>query len=121
MIDMKKSDDYTKLILIKLAHTLIWAILVAAILYVLYAGIFDKVNMLVWCCIGSVFVEGLVLLACKWRCPFTIWGYRYTDNPTVGFDIFLPVWLAKHNKTIFTTIFAAGLVLVLWRVFFPYW
>jgi len=106
----------TKLILIKLIHTAIWCVFAAAIFYVLYAGIFDRVTMLVWYCIGLVFIECIVLLVCKWKCPFTLLGRKYTNTPQIGFDIFLPAWLAKHNKTIFSILFAIGLALVLWRV-----
>jgi len=106
-----------KLIMIKLIHTTIWSVMAIAILYILYAGIFDKVNPLVWYSIGLIFFEGMVLLICKWKCPLTIIGYKYTDDRSIGFDIFLPTWLAKHNKTIFTVLFLAGLTLVLWRVF----
>jgi len=113
---MKRLDNHTKIILIKLTHTAIWCIFVAAILYVLYAGIFDKVNMLVWFCIGLVFVEGIILLSFKGKCPLTVLGYKYTDNPHVGFDIFLPVWLAKHNKMIFSMLFVIAVAFVLWRV-----
>jgi len=113
---MKRLDDNKKLILIKLIHTVIWCGFVVAILYILYAGIFDNVNMLVWFCIGLVFVEGIILLVCKGKCPFTLLGYKYTNNPRIGFDIFLPVWLAKYNKTIFAVLFSIGFILVLWRV-----
>ncbi|MCL2402371.1 MAG: hypothetical protein FWC90_06985 [Oscillospiraceae bacterium] len=106
----------TKLLLIKLLHTAIWCVMAAAVFYILYAGIFDRVNRLVWFCIGLVFVEAIILLIFKWRCPLTVLGRKYTDNPSVGFDIFLPVWLANHNKLIFSILFAAGLVLVLWCV-----
>ena len=106
-----------KLIYIKLVHTAIWLVFVAAIFYVLYAGVFDNVNILAWLCIGLVFIEGIVLMICKGKCPFTLLGYKYTKNPQIGFDIFLPVWLAKHNKKIFSTLFLIGLVLVMWRVF----
>ena len=44
------------LLYIKIAHTAIWLVFVAAILYVLYAGIFDKVNALVWICIAKGFL-----------------------------------------------------------------
>lgn len=110
-------DNNAKLFFIKLLHTAIWCVLAAAVLYVLYAGLFDRVNALVWVSIGLVLMEGIILLICKWRCPLTLLGYKYTDDPAVGFDIFLPAWLAKHNKTIFTALFSIGLVLVLWRVF----
>ena len=113
---MNKLDDHKKLFLIKLIHTAIWCIFATAIIYIVYAGAFDKVNMLVWYCIGLVFIEGIVLLICKWRCPLTLLGYKYTSDPSVGFDIFLPVWLAKNNKAIFSVLFSIGLALVVWRV-----
>jgi hypothetical protein len=110
-------DNKAKLNIIKLVHTAIWCIFVIAILYVLYAGVFDKVNMLVWICVGLVVFEAIILIVFKWKCPFTILGQKYTTNHEVGFDIFLPIWLAKNNKTIFSILFTAGLVLCLWRVF----
>ena len=114
---MKPLSDTDKLKIIKFTHTIIWGIFVAAILYVCYVGIFNKVTGLVWFCIAAVLFEGIVLLINKWKCPFTILGYKYTDNHPVGFDIYLPAWLAKHNKTIFSSLFTIGLVLVLWRTF----
>jgi hypothetical protein len=33
-----------------------------------------------------------------------------------GDDIYLPVWVAVHNKTIFGTLFVVGLLLVVWRL-----
>jgi len=89
----------------------------AAVFYTLYAGIFDRVTPLVWCCIGLIIFEGLVLLVCSWKCPLTLLGRKFTSNHSVGFDIFLPVWMAQHNKTIFTTLFVIGVALVLWRAF----
>ena len=114
---MKGLDNNTKLILIKLTHTAIWLVLASAIFYVLYAGIFDRVNILVWLCIGLVFIEIIILLIYKWKCPLTLVGHKYTDNPRVGFDIFLPAWLARNNKKIFSALFSIGLAFVLWRVF----
>ena len=112
---MKNFDDRAKLILIKLIHTAVWFVMASAVLYVLFAGIFDRVTILVWYCIGLIFVEGLVLLICKWKCPLTLLGRKYTNDPKTGFDIFLPAWLAKNNKAIFSTLFFIGLLLVLWR------
>ena len=106
----------SKLLLIKLAHTVIWCVFVCAIFYILHAGVFDKVSPLVWICVGLVALEGAVLLACKWKCPLTLLGQKYADDHRPGFDIFLPAWLAKNNKFIFSVLFCIGLVLVLWRV-----
>jgi len=113
---MERLDNRKKLIYVKLVHTAIWCVLVIAILYVLYAGIFDNVGTLAWFCIGLIFVECIVLLLCKGKCPLTLLAHRYANNPAEGFDIFIPAWLAKNNKIIFGTLFSVGFVLVLWRV-----
>jgi len=49
-------------------------------------------------------------------CPLTQVAKKYTDKHVVGFDIFLPSWLAKHNKAIFTSLFAIGLAFVIYRL-----
>ncbi|OGI10555.1 MAG: hypothetical protein A2Y40_04440 [Candidatus Margulisbacteria bacterium GWF2_35_9] len=105
-----------KLFLVKLLHTIIWAFYVIIIFYIVYAGITNQINIYVWISIGLVFFEGLVLLIYKWKCPLTILGSKYSENQEVGFDIFIPKWLAKHNKIIFTTIFVIGCVLVFYRI-----
>ena len=105
-----------KLLLVKLVHTIIWALFVCAIGYVMYAGIFDRVDAAVWIAIGLVVLEGVVLLTNDGKCPLTNVGARYTTERNDAFDIFLPNWLAKYNKLIFTSIFAIGVVLVLLRV-----
>ena len=114
---MVKCNDKTKLLWIKIVHTVIWVIFAASIFYILFAGIFNRVAVLVWVSIGLVILEFIILLICKWRCPLTIIAGRYTDNRSVGFDIFLPAWLAKYNKTIFSILFLVGVALVLWRNF----
>lgn len=105
-----------KLVLIKTIHTIVWLIFVFAILYIVYAGLFDRVNAFVWICIGAVILEAIVLLINRWRCPLTDIAGKYTSDHSVGFDIFIPNWLAKYNKIIFTSIFVLGLILVLYRV-----
>jgi hypothetical protein len=105
-----------KLFIIKLIHTIIWFVFAAAIMYVLYAGVFNKINKLVWYCIGAVLLEGIVLLTNNGKCPLTSIAGKYTDNRSANFDIFLPEWLAKHNKILFSIIFFVGLFLVLWRM-----
>jgi hypothetical protein len=105
-----------KLFYIKLIHTLIWVMYVLVISYIMYAGISNQINVYTWIAIGSVVVEGIVLLIFKGKCPLTIIGYKYTDQPEVGFDIFLPRWLAKYNKLIFGTLFTIGSLVVIYRM-----
>jgi hypothetical protein len=63
-----------------------------------------------------VLVECLVLAFNRMRCPLTDLAARYTDDRRDNFDIYLPLWLAKYNKLIFGSLFAAGLLftLALW-------
>lgn len=107
---------YKKLFYLKLMHTIIWVFYVLVISYIFYSGIYNKVNLYTWIAIGLVIVEGIILIIFKGKCPLTIWGYKYTDNHQVGFDIYLPRWLAKYNKMIFGTIFVIGILIVMYRV-----
>ena len=105
-----------KLKTIKIAHTFIWAVFVLIILFILYSGIFNRINIITWVAITIVFIEGIVLIIHKWQCPFTIWGRNYSENAEVGFDIYLPKWIAKNNKAIFTPIYFIGVLIVIYRV-----
>ena len=105
----------TKLLSIKVVHTLIWTFFVAVIGYILYAGIFDRIDFRVWIAIGLILFEGLVLLLNKGNCPLTPMAAQYTDHRDDNFDIFLPGWLARYNKLIFTTLYVFGLLLVAYR------
>lgn len=105
-----------QLITIKLLHTLIWVILAGATIGVLYSGISGHITVYTWVAIVMILLEGIVLLIFKWSCPLTLVARKYSDSPKDNFDIYLPNWLARHNKMIFTTMFLAGLVLVLLRV-----
>ncbi|HHV96178.1 MAG TPA: hypothetical protein GXX37_06845 [Clostridiaceae bacterium] len=110
------ADNEKKLLYIKIIHTIIWAFYVMVLFYILYAAVFNVIDKYLFIAIGLVIIEGIVLLAFKWRCPLTVLAYRYTDNRDPAFDIFLPTWLAKHNKTIYTILFAIGMVIVIYRI-----
>ena len=100
---------------IKLLHTLVWAILAAVIValpFLAGRGAFRLAAILS----AVIFFEGVVLLANGWRCPITDLAAKYTADRSPNFDIYMPNWLARHNKTIFTTLFLLNeaIVLVEW-------
>ncbi len=98
-----------------MAHTIVWAIFAACILAIpalAWAGMYRLVAWLT----GIVLLEILVLALNGWRCPLTAVAARYTDDRRDNFDIYLPEWLARHNKLIFGGLFIAGQV-----VFFLRW
>lgn len=106
-----------RLTFIKILHTIIWAFMVTVIFYIVYCGIFDTVNRLTWIATGIIILEGLVLLTFKMSCPLTVLARKYSDSTKHNFDIYLPEWLAKYNKQIFTSIFVLGLLFVIFRSF----
>jgi hypothetical protein len=105
-----------KLTAVKILHTLIWLFFVAAIFYILYSGISNKITITTWIAIGLIVGEGAVLVLFKMFCPLTLIARKYSDSEKDNFDIFLPNWLARHNKIIFTTIYLVGVIIVLIRV-----
>ncbi|WP_281541146.1 hypothetical protein [Maribacter aestuarii] len=109
-------NDKDRLLSIKLIHTVIWLFFNVVIFYLLYAVIVNKIDLWVWICIGLVLLEGIVLLLFKWFCPLTVIARRYSDSTKDNFDIFLPNWLAKHNKLIYTSIFAIAVIILLFRI-----
>ena len=105
-----------KLVAVKLLHTAIWAILAALVFYLLYAGISGHITPLVYIAIGAIVAETGILIGYGWRCPLTLVAQKYSDSDKPNFDIYLPAWLARHNKTIFSILFVIGVVLVVWRL-----
>ena len=108
--------DNDKLLLIKWLHTVIWLFFNVVIFYLLYAVIADRIDIWVWICIGLVVLEGLVLLAFKLFCPLTVMARKYSDSTKDNFDIFLPNWLAKYNKLIYTSIFGLAIAILIYRM-----
>lgn len=97
----------TSLIVVKSVHTVLWAFFVACIIgapIAAWHGNFRVSGVL----IGFVAIEALVLLMNNWACPLTGVAARYTERRADNFDIYLPLWLAKHNKSIFTPLYVLG-------------
>lgn len=102
------------LVAIRLLHTIIWAFFagcVVALPFLAWMGRLDWALVLS----GFVLVECGVLAVNRGRCPLTGLAARYTDRRAANFDIYLPVFVARHNKLIFGTLFVLGEVVLLWR------
>lgn len=99
---------------VKWIHTIVWAAFVFCIFAIPAYAMLGKYSMAALFG-GVVFFEVLVLVFNRWRCPLTPLAARYTDDRRDNFDIYLPEWLARHNKVIFGVIYVAGLVFALAR------
>ena len=104
------------LVFIKLVHTLIWIVLAGATLYIFYSGISGRITTYTWIAIAMIIAEGIVLLLFKWACPLTVMARKYSDSDKDNFDIYLPNWLARHNKLIYTTLFVVICILLAFRL-----
>ena len=109
------TSTYRSLIAIKAVHTLVWAFFVACILLIwIFALRADFIDAAL--SIGIVFIEVVVLALNKWRCPLSPIAARYTQDRRGNFDIYLPEWLAGRTRTIFGTLYVAGIVLTCTRL-----
>lgn len=109
--------DKTKLIFVKLLHTLIWLFFNVVICYLLYAVFANKIDKWVWICIGLIVMEAIILLIFKSMCPVTLIAQKYSDSSKANFDIYLPNWLAKYNKLIYSAIVLAAIIILLYRLY----
>jgi hypothetical protein len=97
------------LLAVKIVHTVVWAFFVLCIAAIPLLTWRGELAAASWFA-GIVLVEVLVIVLNRWRCPLTPLAARYTDDRRANFDIFLPEWLARHNKTIFGALYVAGVV-----------
>ena len=94
----------TKLTMIKSVHTVIWLFFNFVIFYMLYAAIVNKLDLWLWLGYALILLEGMTLLIFKSMCPVTILARNYSDSAKANFDIYLPEWLARNNKLIYSLI-----------------
>jgi hypothetical protein len=99
---------------IKALHTIVWAFFVGCIIAIPILGFTRRYNAAA-VLIGVVLIEVLILVANRLRCPLTGVAARYTADRTDNFDIYLPIWVARHNKLIFGLLFLGGILLTLCR------
>jgi hypothetical protein len=103
----------SKLLVIKVIHTLVWAVFAGSIIAIPACASVVSVKM-AWGLIGFVFLEVAVLLANRMRCPLTDVAGRYSVDRQDNFDIYLPLWLARNNKQVFGALYLAGIVYTVW-------
>lgn len=106
----------TSLRFIKTIHTIIWVFFNIVIFYMLYAVITNKLDIWLWIGFGLVALEGLTLLVFKFFCPLTLMARKYSTSQRDNFDIYLPNWLAKNTKRIYTSIVGVILVITIVRL-----
>ena len=105
-----------KLRRIKIIHTLIWIFFNVVIFYMLFAAITNRLDIWLWLGFALILLEGLTLAVFRLYCPLTVMARRYSDSTRHNFDIYLPEWLAKYNKQIYTSIVVITALIVVYRL-----
>lgn len=108
-------NSRSKLRLIKIVHTLIWLFFNVVIFYMLYAVLENKIDKWLWIGYGLIVLEGIVLLIFRFYCPLTILARKFSDSSRSNFDIYLPEWLARYNKIIYSVIVLIIIILTVFR------
>ncbi|MDZ7638919.1 MAG: hypothetical protein U5J83_11855 [Bryobacterales bacterium] len=109
-----KRNATRKLVCIRFLHTAVWALFAGCIVAIPIAVARHQFR---W----AALLTALVLLECgvlainRGTCPLTNLAARYTADRSHNFDIYLPSWLARHNKSIFGSLFVAGECFFLWQ------
>jgi hypothetical protein len=80
-----------------------------------YFAFMDKYDIRFWIPASLLILESIVLVLNRWKCPITGMAERFTAERKANFDIYLPEWLARYNKEIFTVLIILETVVVLIR------
>ena len=99
---------------IKFFHTIVWVFFAGCIIAIPILAFMRRYDQAV-VLVGVVLIEVLILVGNRWRCPLTGVAARYIKDRSDNFDIYLPVWVARHNKLIFGLLFLGGVLLTLGR------
>ena len=103
------------IVAIKSLHSVIFVLMSAAVLHVIYSGVTGVRGTLLWLSIGLLTLEGVVLFANRVRCPLTTMAQRLGD--ATG-DDYLSEWLLRRSGTrsivpVCGGTFALGLLLII--------
>ena len=109
----RRSERIRPLVAIKLLPTLIWAIMAESILTLPATALLQRFNAATILTV-IIFADCGVLAFNEGGCPLTGLAARFTSDRADNFDIYLPNWLARHNKLIFGTLFVVNELFVLW-------
>ncbi len=108
------NSNKSLLLAVKMAHTIIFFIESAAIMVIVFCGLFNIHNTVLWIAVGLVMLETVVFLGNGQRCPMTAWAKALGDPTGDDFvaDIFLPDWFVPHVTSICGTTAFVGMLLV---------
>jgi hypothetical protein len=120
---MPEKGVLSALFWIKLFHTLVFLVMSAAILYIVYSGLFNVGGTVLVIAVLVVLVEIVVFAANGFRCPLTKLAQRLGDRTGDDFiaDIFLPEGFARLIPRVCGGLALIGFLLVGLRLLAAGW
>jgi hypothetical protein len=109
--------DHWRLFAVRCAHTLIYLVMAAATVLVLFAGVTGATGRWLQISIGLVLIEATVFIGCGMRCPLTAVAVRYGARHDGPWDTFFPERCTRHTLTVFGPMMVVGVGLLLARWF----
>lgn len=100
---------------IRALHTIIFLVMSAAVLYILYCGIVDRFDWPLYLALALVTAECIVFVGNGMKCPLTNLARAHGAEKGYVFDTFIPERLTRYTVPVFGSLFALSLVLVLYR------
>ncbi len=110
----------TRLLLVRLLHTVIYLVMAASALLVLHAGISGQRGPWLWPALGLIVTESLIFAGFGLKCPLTAVVARLAGGAAVS-DTLMPERLTRHTFTVFGPIVVVGLGLLGLRWLFRWW
>lgn len=112
--------DGQRLAVVRGVHTVIYAVMTASVLAMLYAGISGAKGAWLWLALALVAVESVVFVANGLRCPLTALVVRYTPDGRQVSDTYLPERITRYTLAVFGPLILVGLVLLALRWWSPF-
>lgn len=101
-----------KLTLARGLHTLIYGVMAASTLALLYIGVTGRLMAGLWIVVPLLTIEIVVFAASGLKCPLTAVVDRFAGGPRRVADTFLPEALTRHTLAIFGPVLPAAFMLL---------
>lgn len=103
------------LALVKAVHSAIFLAMVAAIAYLLFAGVSDHDGWPAMVALSMPAIEGVIFFGNRKRCPLTDLAERIGAERGSVTDMFMPRLIADRTFEVFTPLYLAGAALMVYR------
>jgi hypothetical protein len=101
---------------IKLLHTIVFLVMSAAILFLLYCGLTGQISRWTGFAFALVMVEVVIYVGNGFLCPLKGWADNLTPAGQPMSDIYLPRWIADRVVTVSTPILVVACLLIAVRL-----